>query len=391
MASETSKEITSDRDLGIIVGGSGLIGGALVYYFKNRVDNSEILAPNSKRLNLCKSDDIRLYFQQYKPSFIVNSAIAAIDSGAQLAYEINYLGALNLAEVAIELGIPYIHISSTATMPMGKDLSEKDRLSLRADLPNYAKSKLMAEKTLEHLAATRGLDYTIVRLAIVYGKHDHKIQGFHRLLFSIADRAMPILLTKKGAMHSYSNAKKLPLFIHHLLQNRAEFSGQTYNFADPEPVELGQLVLTIKSLMNLKTPREIFLPYILAKTGKEILCWLISKFVRIGIEARMPGELMFLESFYQSQTLSVKKLLQSSFEDPRSETTVYSVLPEFIQYYLTRWESLNLIVDFNKEFYGVKNRLDDFVKQPSDLLAAIHKEKGYSLRKMKNSRHAESE
>ncbi len=381
MASEISKEITSDRDLGIIVGGSGLIGGALVYYFKNRVNNSEILAPNSKRLNLCKPDDIRLYFQQYKPNFIVNTAIAAIDSGAQLAYEINYLGALNLAEVAIELGIPYIHISSTATMPMGKDLSEKDRLPLRADLPNYAKSKLMAEMTLEHLAATRGLDYTIVRLAIVYGKHDHKIQGFHRLLFSIADRAMPILLTQKGAMHSYSNAKKLPLFVHHLLQNRAEFSGQTYNFADPEPVELGQLVLTIKSLMSLKTPREIFLPYILAKTGKAILCWLISKFVRIGIEARMPGELMFLESFYQSQTLSVKKLLQSSFEDSRPETTVYSVLPEFIEYYLTRWESLNLIVGFNKEFYGVKNKLDDFVKQPSDLLDTIHKEKDDSLRK----------
>ncbi len=375
MAPETSKKNTRNRGLGIIVGGSGLIGGALVYYFKTKVDNLEILAPNSKRLNLCKPDDIRLYFQQYKPSFIVNSAIAAIDSGAQLAYEINYQGAVNLAEIAIEFGIPYIHISSTATMPMGIDLSEKDRLPLDANQPNYAKSKIMAEMTLEHLAATRGLDYTIVRLAIVYGKHDHKIQGFHRLLFSIADRAMPILLTKKGAMHSYSNAKKLPLFVYHLLKNRKEFSGQAYNFADPEPVELGKLILKIKSLMNLKTPREIYFPYILAKSGKNILCWFLSKLVRIGIEARMPGELLFLESFYKSQTLSVEKLLQSSFQDPQPKTTVYSVLPEFIEYYLTRWERHNLIVDFNKEFYGTKNRIDDFVTKPDDLLSAIHKEK----------------
>lgn len=375
MAPETGTEHTRNRGLGIIIGGSGLIGGALVYFFKNRVDNFEILAPNSKRLNLCKPDDIRLYFKQYKPSFIVNSAIAAIDSGAQLAYEINYQGAVNLAEIAIEFGIPYIHISSTATMPMGNDLSEKDRLALDTNQPNYAKSKIMAEMTLEHLAATRGLDYTIVRLAIVYGKHDHKIQGFHRLLFSIADRAMPILLTKKGAMHSYSNAKKLPLFVYHLLKNRKEFSGQAYNFADPQPVELGKLILTIKSLMNLTTPREIYFPYILAKSGKDILCWLLSKLVRIGIEARMPGELMFLESFYKSQTLSVEKLSQSSFHDPQPKTTVYSMLPEFIEYYLTRWERHNLIVDFNKEFYGLKNRIDDFVTKPDDLLLAIHKEK----------------
>jgi len=375
MASENTKGLQQNRGLGIIIGGSGLIGGALVHYFKTRVDNIEILAPNSKRLSLCNPDDIRLYFRQYRPSFIINTAIAAINSDAQLAYETNYLGALNLAEVALEHDIPYIHISSAATMPMGKNLSEEDRLLLSADLPNYSKSKLMAEMTLEHLAKTRGLDYTIVRLAIVYGKHDHKIQGFHRLLYSIADQAMPILLTQKGAMHSYSNARKISPFVHHLLKNRPEFSGQAYNFADPEPVELGQLILTIKSLLDLKTPRGVYLPYTFAKAGKDLICWFISKLGRIGIEARMPGELMFLESFYKSQTLSAEKLLRSSYQDPQPQTTVYSALPKLIEYYLTRWEHLNLITTFNKEFYRPKNRLDEFTTNPSNLLAAIHKER----------------
>jgi dTDP-4-dehydrorhamnose reductase len=74
------KNTTQNRNLGIIIGGSGLIGGALVYYFKSKVKTVEILAPNSKRLSLCKSDDIRLYFRQYRPSFIINSAIAAINT-----------------------------------------------------------------------------------------------------------------------------------------------------------------------------------------------------------------------------------------------------------------------------------------------------------------------
>lgn len=376
MAPDSSVQLFQNRGRGIIIGGSGLIGGTLVYYFKTRVGNIEILAPNSKRLNLCKPDDLRLYFRQYRPNFIINTAIAAINSDAQLAYETNYLGSLNLAEVAIEHAIPYIHISSAATMSMGTNLSEEDRLPLTGSLPNYAKSKLMAELTLEHLAKTRGLDYSIVRLSIVYGKHDHKIQGFHRLLFSIADQAMPILLTQKGVLHSYSNARKISPFVHHLLKNRQEFSGQTYNFNDPEPVDLGQLILTIKGLLNLTTPRKIYLPYPLARMGKNLISWFIGKLIRIGIEARMPGELMFLENFYKSQTLSVEKLYKSSYKDPLPQTTIYSELPELIEYYLTRWQHLNLITTFNKEFYAPENTLDDFKNNPKKLLTYIHQNTG---------------
>lgn len=377
----TNEKSLKSRGLGIIIGGSGLIGGALVYYFKNRVSEVEILAPNSKRLNLAKPADIRLYFQQYKPDFIVNSAIASIDCTAELAYEVNYLGALNLANIALEYTIPYIHISSAATMPAGENLSEDVRLALHADLPNYSKSKIMAEMSLEHMAETQGLDYTVVRLAIVYGKHDYKIQGFHRLLFSIADRAMPVLLTKKGVIHSYSNVRKIAPFVHHLLKHRQEFSGQTYNFADPEPVALGRLILTVKALMNLKTPHALYLPLVLAKVGKGFIHWLITKLSRIGIEARMPGEIQFLESFYETQTLNVKKIQNSSFRDVSPEETVFSFLPKLIEYYITRWENLNLIHTFNKEFYdSEKHRIDEFRATPADLLEKIHSEEDRSFR-----------
>lgn len=107
----------------------------------------------------------------------------------------NYLGALNLANIALEYNVPYIYISFAATMPAGENLSEDSRLDLDADLPNYTKSKIMTEMSLEHLAKTRGFDYTIVCLAIAYGEHAYKIQGVHRLLFSIADQTMPVLLT----------------------------------------------------------------------------------------------------------------------------------------------------------------------------------------------------
>lgn len=363
------------QKIGVLIGGSGLLGGALMHHFKTLSGKPvNLLAPNSKKLSIREPEDIRRYFEHLKPDFIINCAIAAIDSDPLLSCEINYLGTVALARAAIELGIPYIHLSSAATMPMGHGLTEDERLELTPGLTNYTKSKLMAELTLEHLAKTRGLDHTIIRLAIVYGTHDHKIQGFHRLFFSIADQAMPVLFTSPDAMHSYTNARKLPHFVAHVLANRPEFSKKTYNFVDPNPVLLTQLILTIKSYLELKTPREIHVPYPLARFGMGIIARLVRLITRLGIEARLPAELIFLKSFYETQTLSAARLQASSFVDPDPEATVFTELPELIEYYVTRWEHLNLITPFNKEFFDPRRRAEEFLDDPEQLLTAIHAE-----------------
>ncbi len=369
----TDKCITSrPQRLGVLVGGSGLIGGALMHYFKTKTDESiDLLAPNSKKLSLREPDDILGYFRKYRPDFIINAAITAIDSDAQLAYEVNYLGAINLARVALALGIPYIHFSSAAVMPNGQNLDEDDLRPLAPGLSNYAKSKLLAELTLKHLHETQGLDYTAIRLGVVYGKHDHKIQGFHRLFFSIMNRAMPVMLTRRGVRHSYTHAKKLPPFVHYLLEHRDEFSGRTYNFVDPDPVELAEVILTIKRYLELAIPKEIYVPYPLAKFGRHTLELLVRGLSHIGVEARMPGELMFLENFYQTQTLSPARLLNSSFQGLAPEVTVYSKLPDMIEYYLTRWEQLNLISNYNREIFDPGHRREIFVNDPQRLLETI--------------------
>jgi GlcNAc-P-P-Und epimerase len=368
-----------DKRLGVLIGGSGLIGGTLMHYFKTRTPEIDILAPNSKKLSLREPEDLKRYFTRYRPDFIINCAIAAIDSDPQLAFETNYLGSVNLARVALTLGIPYIHFSSAAVMPDGENLGEEELLPLTPELANYPKSKLMAELTLRHLHEQHGLDYTTVRLAIVYGEHDHKIQGFHRLFFSIASEAMPVMLTRPGVMHSYSNAKKLPFFIHHLLAHREEFAGRTCNFVDRNPVALAELILTIKSYLELSIPKELYLPYPLAKMGKSWLQLMIRSLTRLGIEAKMPAEVMFLEKFYRSQTLSSARLAESSFVDPMPEATIFTELPPLIQYYLTRWEHLNLVSSFNKEFFDPKRDAGDFVSRPATLLEAFHRDQAAPL------------
>jgi len=364
-----------EKRLGVILGGSGLIGGGLVHYFKTRAGNAiEVLAPNSKKLSLREPGDIIAYCARFKPDFIVNSAIAAINSDPQMAFEVNYLGSVYLARAALALKIPYIHISSAATMPNGLNLKEEETLPLTADMPNYAKSKLMAEMTLEHMRQTRGLDYTVIRLGVVYGKHDHKIQGFQRLFFAVANRSMPVMLTRRGVLHSYTHAKKIPGFVHHVINHRDEFGGRTINFVDPSPVELAQLILTIKAYLELKVPRNIYLPLPLARVGKGFLEVMIKGLNRVGIEARMPGELMFLDRFYQSQTLDSSRLQNSSYREPHPEVTVFTKLPDMIEYYLTRWEHLNLIRGYNPEFFDPRHRADLFLTEPEKILSEVNRE-----------------
>ncbi len=376
---------TSPKLSGLIIGGSGLIGGYLLHYFKTKTPEIDVRSPNSKKLSLRDLDDIISYFKRQKPDFVINCAITAIKSDALLSYEVNYQGSINLARAALALNIPYIHISSAATLPPGENLTEEDHLPLDSSLSNYAKSKLMTEMTLRHMHEKHGLQYTLIRMAIVYGAHDHKIQGINRLLFNVVDRAMPFMLTKKkGVLHSYSNASKVPYFIHHILKNKDEFSGKHYHFVDPEPVDLAQLILTIKAYMNLKTPREIYIPYRLAKAGNNFMNLVIKFFNRIGYKVHVPAEMIFLENFYMTQTLSCEKLKNSSFIDPNPEATIFTELPYLIKYYIARWEHLNMFSSFSsKKFsstHGAKKMPDPasqiaetFINSPSKLLDTIHK------------------
>jgi len=363
----------STKKIGVLIGGSGLIGGTIVNYYKTQHSETvDIRAPSSKKLSIREESDICSYLLEVKPDFVINASMANLGSGGQMAFEVNFLGPLNLARATTALKIPYIHIGSAASLPSGTDLKEEDTLPLSPKLNNYAKSKLMAEETLHLMARQEGLDYSCVRLAVVYGAHDHKIQGFHRLLFSIADQAMPVLFTKKGTLHSYSNARKLPHFINHMIENREEFSGMTCHFIDKNPVDLANLILTIKAYLQLSSPREFYIPYLMANTGKKVLIFLLRFLRKFGLKAELPPELMFLDNFYKSQALSTARLEATSFVDPMPEETVFTQLPELVTYYLTRWSHQNLITRYDESLQFKESVAEDFRHNPMDLLKSIH-------------------
>jgi hypothetical protein len=81
---------------------------------------------------------------------------------------------------------------------------------------------------------------------------------------------------------------------------------------------------------------------------------------------------MFLGSFYRTQTLSCRRLAESSFVDPFPEETVYSRLPVILRYYLQRWSQQNLITSFDDRFQFDNTIKHDFKHNPQALLDSIH-------------------
>jgi len=85
----------------------------------------------------------------------------------------------------------------------------------------------------------------------------------------------------------------------------------------------------------------------------------------------MPAELMFLGNFYESQTLSSEKLIASSYGLVDGEITVFTELPQMIEYYLTRWGHLNLIEEYNESFYLPKTYGNDFIAAPRSVIELV--------------------
>ena len=133
------------------------------------------------------------------------------------------------------------------------------------------------------------------------------------------------------------------------------------------------LIKAIKSYLDLKAPREVYVPYPLAKTGRTFITWLIKRLGKIGVEIRLPPELMFMKNFYESQALCIDKLARTSYRDPAPEVTIFTELTSMIYYYLIRWKHLNRITTFDSEYEDSSKLVKEFQNSPETLVESMHK------------------
>lgn len=66
-----------------------------------------------------------------------------------------------------------------------------------------------------------------------------------------------------------------------------------------------------------------FYPLPIAILGAKALKLLLKNLLRIGIDAKMPAELLFLNQIYKTQTLDPAKFQSTSFTNPMPNETTY--------------------------------------------------------------------
>ena len=129
----------------LIVGASGQLGKALVKLLPNAI------AANSKQLDITDFDTVNAFVTSYKVTVIVNcAAYTKVDQAEiekDLAYQVNYIGALNLAQT----GAKIIHISTDYVFDGAKALPY-----IELDQPNpqsvYGETKLLGERAVLEFA-----------------------------------------------------------------------------------------------------------------------------------------------------------------------------------------------------------------------------------------------
>ncbi len=135
----------------MVLGATGYFGGKFVEYFRAR--NCDV---NSSRVNILDTSDILAKISEYKPDIVINAAgktgrpnVDWCEDHKSETIASNVNGALNVACVTSDLGIPLVHLGSGCIYDgdnNGKGFSESDEPNFFGSF--YSRTKLYSEKLL---------------------------------------------------------------------------------------------------------------------------------------------------------------------------------------------------------------------------------------------------
>ncbi|TAN62512.1 dTDP-4-dehydrorhamnose reductase [bacterium] len=150
----------------LITGSRGILGRALVERLKAKY---KIAALTHKNCDITDSKKVAAIFARFKPEIVIHSAactdVDECQRDPRKAYAVNAQGAVNIAKSCASLGAILIYISTDYVFS-GKKKTPYRETDATGPLSIYAKSKLMAEKSVRRLVKR----HIIVRTSWIFGK-----------------------------------------------------------------------------------------------------------------------------------------------------------------------------------------------------------------------------
>jgi len=169
----------------------------------SRPENIELLDYSKNKLDITDKEKLAQILQKEKPSVIINAAAYPnnkCDAHQDDAFAVNAEAVKSLAEIAKELNIRFIHISTDYVFS-GESNKPYQTDDTPAPINAYGKSKLKGEK---YIQAVNG-DFVIIRTAWLYSKFKNNFV-----------KTMLKLMQEKKELNVIADQVGTPTWAHHL-------------------------------------------------------------------------------------------------------------------------------------------------------------------------------
>jgi dTDP-4-dehydrorhamnose reductase len=157
----------------VIIGANGQLGSEL---YEHLSDGHTVIGLTHAEIDITDVDKVNSVLSDIKPEVILNTAayhnLPECEKNPDISFQVNAIGALNLAKTASEIGSVLVHYSTDYVFD-----GEKKAPYVEKDLTNplniYAMTKLNGEILIKNYC-TR---YFIIRVSGIYGKTVCRAKG----------------------------------------------------------------------------------------------------------------------------------------------------------------------------------------------------------------------
>lgn len=240
----------------LLTGARGMLGRAVSSIFSK--EGYRVVATDRSVLDITDCEAVRSIVLQERPDVIVNTAaynfVDNVENPAHydLAYAVNALGPENLAIVAKEKGIPFVHYSTDYVFD-GKKIAGYTEADERSPISKYGFTKAEGERLVEGVG---GMSY-ICRLSKLFGEPgvgDGVKMSFVALMLKLAKEKPEIgIVDEEVGCPTY--AEDIAVATVRLL--REHFAPGIYHFVNSgSPVTWFQFAEEIFSIASVTTPRK---------------------------------------------------------------------------------------------------------------------------------------
>ncbi len=234
----------------VVVGANGQLGSDISAYFSSRCELSGL---THEQIEITNLDNVRNVLSALTPDVVINTAayhnVPKCEEDPLRSFEINGLGALNLARLSEELSFKLVHYSTDYVFD-----GAKGKPYLEDDCPNplnvYALTKLDGEKLIQNYSER----YFILRVAGIYGLTPCRAKGGNFIDTMVkASAARPLVKVVNDEVLTPTSTQEIARNTWELIQTDAY---NLYHMTAQEAVSWYDFARVIFDELDLKTPLE---------------------------------------------------------------------------------------------------------------------------------------